>query len=116
MTSFEICNAIRFLRPGAEFTFSNKDYSTIQWIKLEGKAPTWSELEAAHLQLKEIALQAEQEAAAKKAAAEAKLAALGLDADDLKALGLQHYLTIMSNYPDGTAQRLCEIALAEVGK
>ena len=28
------------------------------------------------------------EAAAKKAAAEAKLAALGLDADDLKALGL----------------------------
>lgn len=32
--------------------------------------------------------QAEAEAAAKKATAEAKLAALGLDADDLKALGL----------------------------
>jgi hypothetical protein len=32
--------------------------------------------------------QAEAEAAAKKAAAEAKLAALGLTADDLKALGL----------------------------
>lgn len=32
--------------------------------------------------------QATAEAAAKKAAAEAKLAALGLDADDLKALGL----------------------------
>ena len=32
--------------------------------------------------------QAIMEAAAKKAAAEAKLAALGLDADDLKALGL----------------------------
>ena len=31
---------------------------------------------------------AQTEAAAKKAAAEAKLAALGLDADDLKALGL----------------------------
>ena len=30
----------------------------------------------------------ETEVAAKKAAAEAKLAALGLDADDLKALGL----------------------------
>ena len=32
--------------------------------------------------------QAKAEAAAKKAAAEAKLAVLGLDADDLKALGL----------------------------
>lgn len=32
--------------------------------------------------------EAEQEAAVKKAAAEAKLAALGLTADDLKALGL----------------------------
>lgn len=32
--------------------------------------------------------QAEAEAAAKKAAAEAKLVALGLTADDLKALGL----------------------------
>ena len=32
--------------------------------------------------------QLETEAAAKKAAAEVKLAALGLDADDLKALGL----------------------------
>lgn len=32
--------------------------------------------------------QQDAEAAAKKAAAEAKLAALGLDADDLKALGL----------------------------
>ena len=35
-----------------------------------------------------IIKQAEAEAAAKKAAAEAKLAALGLTADDLKALGL----------------------------
>lgn len=35
---------------------------------------------------------AKAEAEAKKAAAEAKLAALGLTADDLKALGLQHNL------------------------
>ena len=33
-------------------------------------------------------IEAENETAAKKAIAEAKLAALGLDADDLKALGL----------------------------
>jgi hypothetical protein len=36
----------------------------------------------------EARAKAQTEAAAKKAAAEAKLAALGLDADDLKALGL----------------------------
>ena len=36
--------------------------------------------------------QAEAEAAAKKAAAEAKLEALGLTPADLKALGLQHNL------------------------
>jgi hypothetical protein len=36
----------------------------------------------------EARLKAQTEAAAKKAAAEAKLAALGLNADDLKALGL----------------------------
>ena len=42
------------------------------------------------LEKERIELQAisEAEKAAKKAAAEAKLAALGLDADDLKALGL----------------------------
>lgn len=40
--------------------------------------------DAAH----QVFLEAEAEAAAKKAAAEAKLAALGLTADDLKALGL----------------------------
>lgn len=38
--------------------------------------------------IKEAKMQAEAEATAKKAAAEAKLAALGLTADDLKALGL----------------------------
>lgn len=36
----------------------------------------------------EARIQAETDAAAKKLAAEAKLAALGLTADDLKALGL----------------------------
>ena len=37
---------------------------------------------------KELQAELKAEAVAKKAAAEAKLAALGLDADDLKALGL----------------------------
>ncbi len=44
--------------------------------------------DAAIEQVKADEAQAEIDKAAKKAAAEAKLAALGLDADDLKALGL----------------------------
>ena len=40
----------------------------------------------------ELKMQQFADAAAKKAAAESKLAALGLDANDLKALGLQNNL------------------------
>ena len=40
----------------------------------------------------ELEKQGYSEAAAKKAAAEAKLEALGLTSDDLKSLGLQHNL------------------------
>ena len=50
-----------------------------------------AELEAAKAKALAKA-QAEEEAAAKKAAAEAKLAVLGLDLNDLRALGLQHNL------------------------
>jgi hypothetical protein len=35
-----LVRAIQSLRPGSEFSFQNGDYSTIQWIVLEGKAPT----------------------------------------------------------------------------
>lgn len=80
--------AIKKLRPNAEFSFSNEDYSTIQWDVLEGDAPTQAEIDVAIEQVKADEAQAELDKAAKKAAAEAKLAALGLDADDLKALGL----------------------------
>jgi len=80
--------AIKKLRPDAEFSFTNEDYSTIQWDVLEGDAPTEEEIDVAIKQVKADEKQAEIDKAAKKAAAEAKLAALGLDADDLKALGL----------------------------
>lgn len=80
--------AIQKLRPDSEYKFSEQDYSTIEWIKLEGKAPTKAEIDAAIEQVKADEAQAEIDKAAKKASAEAKLAALGLTADDLKALGL----------------------------
>ena len=83
-----LCEAIKKLRPTAEFSFQENDYSTIKWDVLEGKAPTQTEIDAAIETIKQAEIQAEADAAAKKAAVEAKLAALGLDADDLTALGL----------------------------
>jgi hypothetical protein len=80
--------AIQRLRPTAEFSYSDDDYSTIQWDVLEGKAPTQSEIDAAIQEIKADELAAEAKAAADKAAAQTKLEALGLTADDLKALGL----------------------------
>jgi hypothetical protein len=84
----ELSLAIKKLRPTAEFSYSDDDYSTIQWDVLEGKAPTQSEIDAAIEEIKADELAAEAKAAADKVAAQAKLAALGLTADDLKALGL----------------------------
>jgi hypothetical protein len=83
-----LVQAIKLLKPTAEFSYTNDDYSTIKWDVLEGKAPTQKEIDKAIEQVKadEIA-QAEAKAQA-KAAAEGKLAALGLTTDDLRALGL----------------------------
>jgi hypothetical protein len=78
---FELNEAIAKLKPNAEYALTNKDYSTIKWIVLDGEAPTQKEIDAA---IKEI----KNEKAQAKATAEDKLAALGLTIDDLRALGL----------------------------
>jgi hypothetical protein len=80
--------AIRLLKPNSEFVIRDNDYSTIEWHILEGEAPSQAEIDEAIEQVKADDAQAELDKAVKKATAEAKLAALGLDADDLKALGL----------------------------
>jgi hypothetical protein len=88
MIKITIADAIYKLKPTAQFSYENEDYSTIKWDFLEGEAPTQAEIDAALEQVKAdkvIEIQARAEA---KAAAEAKLAALGLTADDLRALGL----------------------------
>jgi len=76
-----LTKAIKKLKPTAEFSFNNDDYSTIQWDVLEGDEPTKSEIEAAIKQIK-------KDESAAKTSAEEKLAAIGLTTDDLKALGL----------------------------
>jgi len=83
-----LVKAIRKLMPTAEFSLIDNDYSTIKWDVLDGDAPTKAEIDAAIEQIKSDDTAAETNAAADKATAQAKLAALGLTADDLKALGL----------------------------
>jgi len=83
-----LVKAIRKLKPSAEFSLIDNDYTTIKWDVLDGDAPTKAEIDAAIEQIKSDDTAAETNAAADKATAQAKLAALGLTADDLKALGL----------------------------
>lgn len=78
---------LQFLRPDGGYVMVGDDYENIifeSYCEPFSKA----EYEAAFAQVDAAKAQAEAEATAKKATAEAKLAALGLDADDLKALGL----------------------------
>ena len=83
-----LVKAIKKLKPTAEFSFTDNDYSTIKWDILEGDAPTQTEINAAIEQVKADEIAEAEAKATQKAAAEAKLAALGLTAEDLKALGL----------------------------
>jgi hypothetical protein len=72
--------------PEKEWVVYGDDYDSIQWIK--GDPITKAQFEAGFAQYD--AWKAEQDAqmAADRAGATAKLEALGLTADDLKALGL----------------------------
>jgi hypothetical protein len=81
-------DAIRLLKPTAEFSFSDNDYSTIKWDVLEGEAPTQSQIDAAIEQVKINEIAKTEARAQAKAIAESKLGALGLTTNDLRALGL----------------------------
>ena len=83
MDELDIVKAIRYLRPNAEFSFRDTDYSTIKWDVLEGDAPTWSEIEAAHLQVKAAEEAAKAEAKPKR---EALLARLGITEEEASLL------------------------------
>lgn len=78
-------NAIQHIRPNAEFALRELE---LEWLDSNQTEPTQAEIEAGLIGY-EAKLEADKlDAAIKKSAAEAKLAALGLDADDLRALGL----------------------------
>ena len=81
-----LSDAIYLLKPTAEFSFTDNDYSTIKWDNLDGNVPTQSEIDAAIKTVKANEAKTEADKAAAKASAQAKLAALGLTADEVAAI------------------------------
>ena len=83
-----LTRAIRLLKPTAEFSIVDSDYSTIKWDVLEGDAPTLAEIKDAVKQVKANEAAEIKAKAAAKELAQSKLATLGLTVEDLSALGL----------------------------
>ena len=83
-----VLKAVENLSPETTFTMSNDDFDSIKWKSNGNLPPTLNELFAEIERLKQDEFTIIENAKTAKQAAEAKLAALGLDADDLKALGL----------------------------
>jgi hypothetical protein len=80
----DISRSIAFIRPGAEFVLTNDE---LTWLDKTQPEPTLAEIEAGIAAFKAEDANKEAAAQATKEAAIAKLAALGLDLDDLKSLG-----------------------------
>jgi hypothetical protein len=74
------------LIPQGGWIISGNDFEGIQFLECE--PITKAQFEAGFAQVEAFKAQQEAEANAAKEAAQAKLAALGLTPDDLKALGL----------------------------
>ena len=79
----DIVKAIRLLKPTAQYSFTDNDYSTIKWDVLDGDAPTQKEIDAA---IKQVKANEIKEAEAKAAQRQAILDRLGLTADEAKLL------------------------------
>jgi hypothetical protein len=85
MEHLDKVNAIQFIRPNAEFVLTGDE---LEWLDKKQTKPTDAEIQAALIGYEAKVEADKAEAIAKKESAQAKLAALGLTADDLKALGL----------------------------
>ena len=78
-----LTKAIKKLKPNAEFSFTDDDYSTVQWDILEGDAPTKKEIDDA---IKAIKTEEENQAETNAAAKAALLERLGITEDEAKLL------------------------------
>jgi hypothetical protein len=79
-------DVLSMLCSNSEWVIRGGDFDSIEWIK--GEKITKAQFEAGFAQFDAWKSEQDAKAEADKAAAQAKLAALGLTADDLKALGL----------------------------
>jgi hypothetical protein len=78
-----LAEAIKSLRPSAEFSFIEQDYSSVKWDVLDGKAPTKSEIDAEIAKIKAAEITEAQNKATAKAAL---LERLGITADEAALL------------------------------
>ena len=95
ITGSELVTVVNYLYPDLRtlqdfraVKFSDSDDTLLEWLTDKYPEPDASELENNLILAQETKAQAEAEAQAKRNSALAKLEALGLDEDDLKALGL----------------------------
>jgi len=87
MTNIDYTKCLGYLYPNVEWSITDNDFATLQWFS-DTQKPTLQELQNVW---EDVVASDEAEKQAKenaKSAAQAKLAALGLTADDLTALGL----------------------------
>jgi hypothetical protein len=82
MTSY-LVDAIKLLKPTAEFSFNDNDYSTIKWDVLEGDAPTQKEIDDA---IKTVKAKEAADAKARASNKTALLERLGITEDEFKIL------------------------------
>lgn len=78
-----IIKAIWSLKPNSEYTFTNDDYSTIEWHVLDGDAPTQAEIDAEIARIKKQEQLDEKNRAVKRAAI---LERIGLTEDEVSLI------------------------------
>ena len=81
-------DVLNMLCPNVEWTISNDDFDNIVWHNLDKAPITKKQFTDGFAQYDAWKAEQDTAKAAAKAAAEGKLAALGLTTDDLRALGL----------------------------
>jgi hypothetical protein len=78
-----LVKAIKKLKPHAEFSLTDNDYTTIKWDVLDGDAPTQAEIDAEIVKIKAAE---EQDKATKAANKAALLERLGITAEEATLL------------------------------
>ena len=78
-----LAQAIKNLQPTAEFTYQENDYSTVNWLILDGDAPSQKQIDD---EIKRIKAAEIADAQAKATAKADLLDRLGITADEAKLL------------------------------